>query len=244
MRREGDQLKKYVMISNDIRKKIIDGIYQANDQLPFERELCETYEVSKMTVKKALDILVTEGLIIKRRGSGTFVKDMGPEETKRVMMANQFRGTTAINPDIVVESEILEFAIIHPPETVAEKLNMNADYFVYDIYRVRIMNGEPTVIEKTYMPIDVIPSLKREHVASSIYEYIEDELALGIQSAHRIVTVRKATPFEAEKLGLEDGDPVAVAEQVGYLNTGTAFEYSISVHRYDHYSAQFVLTRN
>lgn len=232
------------MISNDIRNKILDRTYQANEQIPFERELCEIYDVSKMTVKKALDLLVTEGLIIKRRGSGTFVKDMGPEETKRVMMANQFRGTTAISPGEKIESEILDFSIVHPPEEVAEKLNMALDYFVYDIYRVRLKEGKPFVIEKTYMPIDIIPYLKRENVSGSIYEYIEEKLSLSIQSAHREITVRKATDFEAEKLNLEYGDPVAVAEQVGFLSAGTAFEYSISVHRYDMYAAQIVLTRN
>ncbi|MFP9075400.1 GntR family transcriptional regulator, partial [Enterococcus faecalis] len=69
-------MKKYILISSDIRKKILEGVYQANQQIPFEKDLCVEYDASKMTVKKALDMLVSEGLIIKRRGSGTFVKDL------------------------------------------------------------------------------------------------------------------------------------------------------------------------
>lgn len=237
-------MQKYVMISNDIRNKILDGVYKANDQLPFEKDMCQEYQASKMTVKKALDILVAEGLIIKRRGSGTFVKDMGPEETKRVMIANQFRGTTAVNPGKKVESDVLNFTIVQASEDVQQKLNVDADCFVYDIYRVRYVEGTPTVIEHMYMPIEVIPNLKKKHAEGSIYEYIEETLKLVIQSAHRTVTVRKATDFEAKRLQLEMGDPVAVAEQVGYLNTGTAFEYSISVHRYDMFAAQIILSRN
>lgn len=69
-------MEKYNLIANDVRKKILEGVYQPNEQLPFEKDFCRMYKVSKMTVKKALDILVTEGLIYKRRGAGTFVMDL------------------------------------------------------------------------------------------------------------------------------------------------------------------------
>lgn len=232
------------MISNDIRNKILKGEYVANQRLPFEKDLCIQYDSSKMTIKKAVDILVTEGLIIKRRGSGTFVKDLNPEEIERVIMANQFRGTTALYPDKKVSSKILNFSIVQVPEHAAKKLNITSDNFVYDIRRVRYVNDKPVVIEEMYMPIDLIPGIKEKNIKESIYEYLENELHLKIQSAHRTVSVRKATEFEAEKLGLESGDPVAVAEQVGYLDTGNTFEFSISIHRYDEFSVEIVLTRD
>ncbi|WP_407371705.1 GntR family transcriptional regulator [Carnobacterium sp.] len=237
-------MKKYIMISNDIRNKILKGEYVANQRLPFEKDLCIQYDSSKMTIKKAVDILVTEGLIIKRRGSGTFVKDLNPEEIERVIMANQFRGTTALYPDKKVSSKILNFSIVQVPEHAAKKLNITSDNFVYDIRRVRYVNDKPVVIEEMYMPIDLIPGIKEKNIKESIYEYLENELHLKIQSAHRTVSVRKATEFEAEKLGLESGDPVAVAEQVGYLDTGNTFEFSISIHRYDEFSVEIVLTRD
>lgn len=232
------------MISNDLRNKILKAEYVANQRLPFEKDLCIQYDSSKMTIKKAVDILVTEGLIIKRRGSGTFVKDLNSEEIERVIMANQFRGTTALYPDKKVSSKILNFSIVQVPEHAAKKLNLSSDNFVYDIRRVRYVNDKPVVIEEMYMPIDLIPGIKEKNIKESIYEYLENELHLKIQSAHRTVSVRKATEFEAEKLGLESGDPVAVAEQVGYLDTGNTFEFSTSIHRYDEFSVEIVLTRN
>ncbi|MBP1041086.1 GntR family transcriptional regulator [Vagococcus sp. BWB3-3] len=237
-------MQKYIVISNDIRNRILKGEYQANQQIPFEKDLCVTYDSSKMTIKKALDILVTEGLIIKRRGSGTFVKDINPREMERLSVANQFRGTTALNPNRTVLSKIINFSIIPCPEVAQSKLNLTSDSFVYDIYRVRHIDGLPTVMEKMYMPIDLIPGLKAPTIEHSIYEYIEEELHLVIQSGHRNISARKVTDFEAEHLHLEKGDPVAVAEQIGYLDTGAAFEYSISVHRYDDFSIDVVLTRD
>lgn len=238
------KMQKYIYISNDIRNRILDGTYKANDQIPFEKDLCTIYESSKMTIKKALDILVSEGLIIKRRGSGTFVKDLAIEEIERITMANQFRGTTALNPGKEVTSQALVFTVVSANELVANKLNLAPNSFVYDIYRVRYVDGKPKVMEKTFMPIDLIPGLKKEHVEGSIYEFIEEDLGLLIQSGHRRLSVRKATDEEAHYLALEKGDPVAVAEQIAYFDTGAAFEYSTSVHRYDEFSVEMILTRN
>lgn len=237
-------MKKYTFIANDIRKKILEGVYQANQQIPFEKKLCAEYGVSKMTVKKGLDILVAEGLIIKRRGSGTFVKDLSASELERLAVANQFRGTTALHPDQKVKSKVLVFSVINADALIKNKLNMQEDQFVYNISRVRLVEGEPLVMERMFMPIDLIPGLKKERIEGSLYEYIEEDLSLKIQSGHRSISVRQATKEEQSYLGLTSGDPVAVAEQIAYLDTGQAFEYSISVHRYDNFSVEFVLTRS
>ena len=76
---------KYEKIAFDIKEDILSEKYKPNEQLPFEKELCEKYNVSKMTVKKALDLLVNDGLIIKRRGSGTFVKDITEKEIQEMI---------------------------------------------------------------------------------------------------------------------------------------------------------------
>lgn len=237
-------MKKNIYIAGDIRNKILNGEYQANQQLPFEKDLCQIYEASKMTVKKALDTLVAEGLIIKRRGSGTFVKDLSIAEIEKVAVANQFRGLTASNAEKKVSSAILDFSVIVPSETIQRKLNIDAERFVYEIYRVRYLDERPTVMERMFMPVDIIPGLKKRHIENSIYEYIEGELGLKIQSAHRSVSVRKATDIEIKYLKLETGDPVAVVEQTAFFDTGSAFEFSISVHRYDEFSVEFVLNRD
>ncbi len=69
---------KYIDIADDIRSKIIEEKYTYGQKLPYEYVLCVTYDCNKETMKKALDILVKEGLIVRRRGAGTFVKDYNP----------------------------------------------------------------------------------------------------------------------------------------------------------------------
>ena len=237
-------MEKYNLIANDVRKKILEGFYKPNEQLPFERDFCEYYNVSKMTVKKALDILVAEGLIYKRRGAGTFVMDLPVEKMEKMLMDIQMMGTTAFYPDKTITSRVMDFSVVKATPEIADKLKIKETSFVYKINRVRFVNDKPTVIEETYMPIDLITGLRLEQVEHSIYDYIENDLGLKIQSGHRTITVRRATDTEAHYLDLESGDPVAVAVQTGYLNTGVAFEYSISKHRYDEFSVEIVLTHN
>lgn len=237
-------MEKYKIIANSIRKRIIEGDYVSDQKLPSEKEIGDEFVASKLTVKKALDILVGEGLIIKRRGAGTFVKSLSVDEMERLIVDNQMRGTTAFNPDKKVTSKVLSFSVVQASQLVSRKLNLVEASPVYEIYRVRLVDGSPLVIEKTYMPLDVISGLTKKNVEGSIYEYIEEKLGLKIESGHRTITVRKAADFEADELALEYGDPVGIAEQIGYLNTGVQFEYSISVHRYDQFSVEMMVTHH
>ncbi|KAF1299481.1 GntR family transcriptional regulator [Enterococcus sp. JM4C] len=236
-------MKKYVHIFNDMKNKIIDGTYVSNQKLPSEKQLSEHYQVSKMTMKQALDNLVDDGLIIKKRGSGTFVKDLSADELVRMSLTNQFRGKTAEYPQEKVTSKILAFSVINPSPLIQQKLNISAEDFVYFLHRVRKINDQPFVIEETHMPVSLIRDLKRSHVEQSIYEYIETELQYKIQSVHRKITVRQSTAAEVSELDMTEGDPVGIVEQVGYLSNGAAFEYSISTHRYDRFKSEMILKR-
>lgn len=234
---------KYVEISNDIRNKIISEEYLPNERLPFEKEICEEYNSSKMTVKKALDILVAEGLLVKIRGSGTFVKDINTKERDNLIASTQFRGLSSFYVNHKVESIILEYKVINPDKNIAKKLLVNEDEFVYKIIRVRVVDENPFVLEEMYMPIQIIPGLKKKHLQGSIYEYIERILKLKIQSAHRTITVKKSTEYEQKYLNAKENDPLGIIEQVAYLDNGQAFEYSIVTHRCEEFKVNTVVFR-
>ena len=84
-------MNKYAKIRNDVRNKIISGKYKPGTLLPKESEMILKYNASKLTVKKAMDELVNEGLIIKRRGSGTFVKGLSTEDIKSSQPISRFQ---------------------------------------------------------------------------------------------------------------------------------------------------------
>lgn len=231
--KEGSYMLKYEAIAAKLRKDITQGKYSAGQQLPLEKEMCAQYGVSRITIKRAMDQLVKQGLVVKRRGSGTFVKSLDDTDVKELGMANQFNGFTATFKGRQVSTKVLRFDIVHPTSEVANKLQMSTDDFIYYVVRVRSLEGHPIVIEYTQMPIQLIPGLKRQIIEKSIYGYIENDLKLKIQSAHR--TVRAIMPTEEEKkeLAIEGILPLLEVEQVAFLDDGRPFEYSVAHHRGD-----------
>ena len=224
---------KYKEIAQDIRDKIVNGIYKVNEQLPFEREMSINYNVSRITIRKAVDLLVVEGLIVKRRGSGTFVKDINDNEAIEIAMKKQFLGFSTTYSDHNIKSKIINFKVINPDEKIANKLKIGVEEFIYHIERVRYLDNIPYVMEKTFMPIRLIPGLQKKELESSIYDYIENILKLKIQSSHRIIKADLPTEKEQKYLLIDKNFPILEVEQVAFLNNGQVFEYSISRHRSD-----------
>ncbi|MCJ1735638.1 GntR family transcriptional regulator [Listeria ivanovii] len=228
------KILKYETIAFDLRKKILSGFYKQNDQLPLEKEMCEEYDTSRITVKKAMDQLVLEGLVVKRRGAGTFVKDVENPDAD-VLQSMQFMGFSEENKHRNVSSDILKFEIINPDESTLNKLRISELDFVYRIIRVRKIDKKPHAIEECFMPINLISGLRMDIVASSIYTYIESVLGFSIQSAHKTVSAMMPTEFEKEYLKIADVSPILNIEQVAYLDNGQPFEYSNTKYRADKY---------
>lgn len=237
------KMLKYEKIALDLQSKISNGEYRSNDQLPLEKEMCEEYGVSRITIKKAMDKLVMSGLVIKRRGSGTFVKDIDNNEMKDVSTSKQFSGFSETFKDKETITKIIEFNVINPTEEIANKLKISTDNFVYCICRARYANNEPYVIEYTYMPIDLIKGINREILTSSIYRHIEDTLKLKIKSAHRTIRAIVPTELEQEYLEISQYHPILEVEQLAFLDKGHPFEYSKSRHRSDKFEFKSISVR-
>ena len=224
-------MTKYEEIAACIKQKIADGEYKGNDQLPFEKDLCEMFNASKMTVKKALDSLVAEGLIVKRRGAGTFVIDISKIQIEDLVIKNQFAGLTHTMAGHNINSILLDIKIINASNIVAENLKIYKVDFVCFLVRVRYVDGNAMVIEKTYMPLYLFPTIKKSDAEGSIYSYIEEELNYKIQSSHSTVRARKSDDLDRKYLGLKSDEPVLEVERIGYLDNGKVYEYSFSRHR-------------
>lgn len=236
-------MAKYKDIAEDIRKKIKNQEYTFGQKLPYEYVLCMSYHCNKETMKKALDILVKEGLIIRRRGAGTFVKDFDPSMENETV--NRFaRGLSAKYEGIKeVTSEILEFEVIPADEFLSKKLQIELGDFVYHIIRLRFLDKKPHLIDISYMPIGVVPNLKLEHLKGSVYDYIENVLKLRIQSCHLTINAALSTPLEQQYLGLKETEPYIQEEQISYLSNGAIFEYTLARHHYADFEFQTIVVQ-
>ncbi len=227
------KMLKYQKIADSLREDITKGKFMPGDQLALEKEMCDQYGVSRITIKRAVDELVKQGLVVKRRGSGTFVKAMEDSDVKELSAAHQFSGFAETYKGKKVHTEIKKFDIVHPDAAVASKLSITVEDFVYDIVRVRYLENEPMVVEYTKMPIQLIPGIKRDILMDSIYGYIEKKLKLKLQSAHRTVRALMPTEEEKQQLRIEGVLPVLEIEQTAFLDDGHPFEYSVSHQRSD-----------
>ena len=229
---------KYEELCNPLLDELERGVYKKGDRLPTTPELCRIYGVSNTTVKRAMDELELRGIVARRRGSGVYIKETSTQNTRGSSGTNsgQMSGFTREHEGAghTVSSKIVDFSVVSPPPEVCEMLSMDTDEFAYHICRVRSVDRIPKVTEYTYMPLKVIPDLRRSHVKASIYAHIEDDLGLRIGSAHRIVKAVRATEDERKWMKLGKRGPLLEVRQVVYLADGTPFEYSISHHTSDY----------
>lgn len=227
-------MNKYELISKEIRRRIVAEIYSMDQPIPDEITLSKEFSCSRMTMKRALDILVTEGLLFRRRGHGTFIVKSGLQNAY-VNVDNENKGLTNLLIGKKVTSKIIKFDVLFPTKEVASQLAIDTNNPVYDIIRLRYVEGEPYVLEKTHMPVNIIGGINEAVLHGSIYNHISEGLKLSIAGFHRKIRACKPDELDRIYLGCQPDDPILEVEQVAYLNTGVAFEYSFSRHRYDRF---------
>ncbi len=237
---------KYEAIAEDIQSRILSGYYKPDEKLPQETELCRQYQVSRITIRQAMEQMVVRGLVTKRRGAGTFVKPVagGTGGRENLARSQQCRGFSRDNAGRKVTSDVHQLTLVPAVKEIADKLQIQEGAFVCYICRTRLADNEPKLVEYTYMPTEFITGITMEVVNGSVYSYIENTLKLKIQSAHRVV--RASVPTEDEKVWLDIRDlpiPVFEIEQVAYLSDGRIFEYSKSRYRGDCFELHTVSIR-
>lgn len=218
---------KYEVVTRDIESKIRSGEYSPNQQLPVAEELCDIYGVSRITIRRALDLLVEKGLVVKRRGAGTFVKDADAlSESEDDISISGYANFAKVH-GVAPETEVKVFEVVEAEGRVAERLRVPEGTFVYRIVRVRHVNGARGLVSYTWIPITILPDLTQDDVAESLYQTVAKVTGLTVASAHRSIRAVMPTESEREALNLPPNVPVLEIDQVVYLRDGQLFEYSV-----------------
>lgn len=147
-----DIIPKYQKLIEIIKNKINTGELKESDRLITESEICQKYHVSRITVKKATDILVNEGVLIKKQGLGTFVAS---SKVNRIFKNKPLSFTEMCEAQGMVSSSlILSIGQIYASAKIAKELHVAENDEVIKIVRVRKSDGLPVLIEEMYMPIN------------------------------------------------------------------------------------------
>ncbi|OLQ88336.1 hypothetical protein BIY22_09230 [Vibrio panuliri] len=221
---------KYQGIYNEMKARILAGEYSPYGKLPDGKSLANEFHCSEITIKKALDYLVKEGLVVRKRGAGSFVKLSSNLVSDSHLLGTKRR---AEERGQTVNTRVVKFVKVKADKAIADKLKCQIGDSVYDITRVRVLDGVPTIIEYIYLSATIIPNLAIEDVKASIYGYITGKLGLTIHSANLKITMANATTVEAEYLALPVGENIVSVAQSAYLDNGQIFEYSVAKHTCD-----------
>ena len=233
---------KYKHILETIKTQIIEEKYPAGSMLPDQNTLAKEFKTSRMTVKKALDMLAIEGFIYSRRGSGTFVKKNALAQ-QDALPVNDYGGLSRRFSKSRVKSKPTVFDVTFPTPEVKERLELKQNEPVYEILRLRLVDNTPYALEHTFMPISLAPNLSKDILFDSIYAYLTKEVKLEIGGAFRKISAEKAEANDLKYLESEANDPILQVEQVVYLQDGRPFEYSISRHPYNGKHAYTIFDR-
>ncbi len=213
---------KYEIVIDEIEKLIEQQ--EVNSLIPSERILSESLNISRMTVRKAVQILVNRGKLYRVNNVGTFISD-----TKLYKVVNTLVGFTSEveSSGGTVENEILEYSYIPASEVVSAKLQITEGSMVHKVIRIRKRDGVAIMIDTSFFPADII-SMDVDIAKGSIYTHITEELGLKISSAiQEIKAAFLPKQFEGI-LNIKPGEPTIFVELVGYLASGRIYEYANS----------------
>lgn len=222
----------YYQLEAYIKQQIESGDLKEEDAIPSEREFAEKFQISRMTVRQAINNLVLEGYLYRQKGRGTFVNKKKVEQ--------ELQGMTSFTEDMISRgmtpsSRLLSFDRISADSKIAEELFIAENDSVYKIKRIRLADDAPMAIETAYIPVRIVPGLTEENSNQSLYRYIEENLSLSISEARQEIEASIAGVQEAKDLAVEEGAPILFIVRTSYLVDGTPFELVKSSFRADRY---------
>lgn len=233
-------LPLYYQLEEHLLHLIQSEELKSGDALPSERELAESFKISRMTVRQAITNLANRNVLYREKGRGTFVSHRKIEQS--------LQGLTSFSEDMLSRglepsNKLLHFEMSPAHEDIQVLLSLEEEDLVYTMKRIRLANGEPMAIETSYIPVKLLPGLNQEILKHSLYRYIESELNLHISHATQTVEAAIATETDMKHLQVKSGEPVLLIQRDSFLEDGTPFELVRSVYRADKYKFKINLDR-
>jgi len=223
-----DKSPLYLKVADSVKLATEQKTLKGGDFIPTERELSELVGVSRITIRKSLDILEKEGVIVRSRGLGTMISKTleysGKEATgfsQQVVLKGEKPDTLWIKKDT-----------IPCPEEIAKQLKILPNDEVFLLKRVRYINDQAVSIEESYVPSHLIHD--SDEIQISLYDYFRSR---GIVPTKTKSSVSAKIPTEEflENLKIKENIPVLLIEQTAFDNKGIPIEYSINQCRGDMY---------
>jgi GntR family transcriptional regulator len=219
---------KYVRV-RDYLRSLVTLELSVGDAIPSERLLCERFAVSRMTVRQAVDALVTDGLLEREQGRGTFVAPAKVDLEVRLASFGEDMRRRGMKPS----SKVLVAEELAAAPDIADALELLPGELVYHLHRVRYADGQPMAIEQTWVPSRLAPGLFDAGAPDSIYRELRRR-GLDPDWGEDTVGAAESVARDAELLGLRTGKAVLRVARRTFAGD-VACAYSRSSYRADRY---------
>ncbi|HXF80942.1 MAG TPA: GntR family transcriptional regulator [Usitatibacter sp.] len=221
-------LPLYQQLQRAIREAIHSQVLAPDDALPAERQIASELSVSRITVRKAIDGLVEEGLLVRRQGSGNFVCSRIEKNFAKLTSFSEDMRSRGRTP----HSEWLKRSegAVSPEEALTLRLSPGAP--VYRFHRLRFADDSPMCLEYATVSAEALPSLAA--VGDSLYEALEAAGSRPVRALQRLRALLLNSE-QARLLHAREGDAGLLVERVGFLRDGRAIELTQSFFRGDTY---------
>ncbi len=228
----------YLQIAEDIKSKIRNEEIKANTRIPTELELSDSYQVSRITIRKALELLVDEEILVRKQRIGTFVSNKKMSRSLNSFMGFSQSCELAGNK---AGTKFLSAELVKAMPSDVKTLNLTEDDKVIRIRRLRYCNDTPVILEENHFPRKYA-YLLAEDLNGSLHQLLSDH-GIILTSGAKTIGICHATREEAKHLEVKENDALILSKDIAYDSTGEPVYSGKEIVNADRYEYK-ILTSN
>lgn len=233
---------RHEQISEWLRKQVTDGILTVHDKLPSESELGEKFGVSRITVRRALQTLENDGVIYRRQGLGSFIKD-GKVQQGLVRLSDFVEDMQAAG--IKASSKTSHFAPEKASSVIGDALAVEEDKMVFRLDRLRLGDGKPLAFDRTWMSVFYAQLLENHDLSKrTIYSILENEYEVPVVRGRFRIDAVNAPADVADYLQIPNRRAVLVIERISYTTGDRPVYFQKRFYRSDKVAYELELERD
>lgn len=231
----------YEQLKDIIKQKIASGEFEPGEALPGERQLMDTYGVSRVTVRQAIGELVNEGLLYRQHGKGTFV---APKRIERPLARLLGVAEELTLEGLEVEIKVIKTVIQESTPEIRQELQLAEGEPVFCVARLITAAQQPLLLDQSYFPQAIGQLLQNTDLSRDLI-YTQLELyGYKISNGKQRISAGRASREEARYLQCKLGSPVLIVKRTTYVEGGLPIDFSLAIYRGDRYEYHVSLQRH
>lgn len=223
----------YYQMIQFIRRQVENHFWNEDDIIPSERELCEKNGISRMTVRQAIESLVSEGILYRKKGIGTFV---ARQKVDQVLVKPTNFTADMLSIGMKPSSKTLRCGILAATKEIAKMLKINEGDSVIELCRLRLADDKPMAVEQAFILKDAAQSILNTPMDNkSLYTVLKDECGLTVVLAKQTIQMTYSNQEFSHILNIKLDSPTFLMDRIDYLSDSRPIEYVKSYYRADRY---------